>query len=453
MSVLLFIIVLLSSHLHYLSCPNLERGYIIFLLRGAKHSHNRSTTAMFGPLRSKYIFGQIFSLVLHTFIINHLSSKIDYCFLSFKIKLYKFIKFQFLISLGSEIIYSIIMSKKNENSNHHYIPPISLNVESDNHFAIGVIPEETENTIEKEKSTLPTILKNMGLTLDSDLEFSSSNNDGDLTFNKQTFKTLNLFSHIPKERTTQGKDIIIPGDTDETTRYLLGVDVKETDYLRNIDRNRLIAYYNDMNPQGKKDMNHEDEHDEYFEKYKHQLLVSGLQQLFPKEDVPFSIELKQNQLAALIHFYQLHSNDTISFANEDISLVKDYYQGKEDQIIDHCDFHKFLIENHFQRLCEDPPQTDSMTIDQIKSLIHYYKTNEKQSDRETFHKQLINQTKKEKNNKNEIKTEKQIETKEKNNTDNIVVTNIENSFAIPDEYKPKKFGQICEDTIKFWHHM
>ena len=33
------------------------------------------------------------------------------------------------------------------------------------------------------------------------------------------------------------------------------------------------------------------------------------------------------------------------------------------------------------------------------------------------------------------------------------VTGRQYFFAVPDEFKPKKFGQVCDDTLKFWHHM
>ncbi len=26
-------------------------------------------------------------------------------------------------------------------------------------------------------------------------------------------------------------------------------------------------------------------------------------------------------------------------------------------------------------------------------------------------------------------------------------------FAVPDEFKPQQYGQVCDDTLKFWHHM
>ena len=81
------------------------------------------------------------------------------------------------------------MSKKNANNNQH----ILLNVEANNQLTVSrMIPKKDKQTVEKEKFPLPSIFKNMGFSLDSDLEFSSSNND-DLAFDKQSFKTLNLF--------------------------------------------------------------------------------------------------------------------------------------------------------------------------------------------------------------------------------------------------------------------
>ena len=361
------------------------------------------------------------------------------------------------ISIASIIVS--IMSKKHENNNQHFIQRISLNVEANNQFTIGRIPKKKEQSVDKEKFPLPSILKNMGLCLDSDLEFSSSNDD-DLAFDRQSFKTLNLYSNIPKERTSPKMNIA--QGTDDHQTYLLGMDVIQTDGLRNEDVHALIAYYKENDHVESWDKNHPD----YVEdiEFHQNRLMWYLKQMFREEIIPHSIKLNNTQLAALLHFYQ-ENNDTVSFANQDISLVDDYYQEKEGQEIDHADLHKYLLRKHFERLGEDPIETDSFTIDQIKSLIHFYKSNQKQSERNTFHEQLIIQTKEKKKNTYDTKKEKETKTKKgkENETkketkiddmkEKIVVTNMKHFFAIPDEYKPKKFGQICEDTLKFWHHM
>lgn len=355
------------------------------------------------------------------------------------------------------------MSEKNENNDQEpsFIQRISLNVEANQQSYVGIFPKKYNETMEKNKYSLSSILKTMGLTLNSDLEFSSSNKD-DLTFDKQTFKTLNLFSHIPKERTT--KLLVKENDEkNEPEKYLLGTDVVQSDHKRTEDLHALINYYVHQNHLGKEETNHDssvEDHDSSVEDlfFRKNILMWGLQKLFIT-DINFEysilLNLNINQLAALFHFYQLNEG-TVDFAMDDVSLVNKYFQEKEDKEIDHDNLHKHLLRNHFERLCGGnlPHQTDSLTIDQLKSLIQFYRTNEKESDRITFHEQLMNKTKNEKKNIKETKKEtKETQNQKKTDDDDNIVTNMKYFFDIPDDFKPKKYGQICEDTLKFWHHM